>query len=65
MMSLKPVNQFMITIVTKNPSPLQQPSTSLRGKQIRMSSLYTIHRQFSITPNDNFQDPGDGEAGGN
>ena len=49
MIDLRIFNQFMMISVTAKPSPLTQPSTSLYGKQIHMSGLYTAHRQFLIT----------------
>ena len=46
----------MSTSSYTQPEPLPQTSTSLMGKQIHMSVLDTSHRQFSITPEDKFQD---------
>ena len=39
----------------KNLIPPPQPSSSLQGKKIRLSSLDTAHWQFAITSKDNFQ----------
>ena len=35
---------------TTQPKPLIRPFANLWGKKIRMSDLYTAHRQFSTTP---------------
>ena len=56
MISLHNVNQRMIKIASTQPATSPQPSTSLWGKQIHMSDLYRYHRQFPITPKENYQD---------
>ena len=54
--ALKSVNKSMMTSVTTKPAPSPWPPTSLRWEGICMPSLVTVHRQFSITPKDKFQD---------
>ena len=54
--SLQTVNQLTMINEITQPVPSPGNSTSLLGKQIRMSDLYTVHRLFSITPENKFQD---------
>ena len=53
---IKQSNQFKQTSLNTQPAPFLWPSTNLRRNRIHMSSLDTCHRQFSITPEDKFQD---------
>ena len=55
MIELKLVNNLTITSAAKQPEPLQQLCTNMRGNKICMYSLDTSHRQFEITPEDKFQ----------
>ena len=48
-------NQLKWTSLDTQLETSPQPSTKLRGKQIRISGLDTAHRQFSNTPEENFQ----------
>ena len=54
--ALKPFNKLMMTSVTEKLAPSPQPSTSLQGNQICMSSLDMAHRKFTITSGKLFQD---------
>ena len=54
--SFRTVNKLMTTSAIIEQAPLLQPSTGLMGKKKHMDYLYMAHRQFSITPEDKFQD---------
>ena len=45
-----------ITIVSRQLAPSPWPSTDLWGEEILISGLYTVHREFPITPEYKFQD---------
>ena len=46
----------MMASINTNKEPLPQPSTILQGKQTRMYSLDTNNKNFTITPDDNYQE---------
>ena len=52
---IKQRNLLKPTSLKTQPSPRLQPSTNLRGKQIRMSRLDMSHINISNTPGDKFQ----------
>ena len=49
------INQLKQTSLNNQAEPSPRPSTNLRGKQIRMSGLYTAHRQFYNAPEEKYQ----------
>ena len=55
MIFLLTVNQLMITSAITQLSTSPRPSLSLKGKQIHMSGLDMVHRQFYITPKYNYK----------
>ena len=56
MIVLQTVNKLMITITITKPAPLPRPSLILQWKQIGISGLDVSHRQFTITPEEKYQD---------
>ena len=53
---LNTVNQLVITSTQTQPTPLSQPSSSLRGKQICMSDLDKHKRKSTNAFKDKYQD---------
>ena len=51
---IKQSDKFMQTSLNTQPSPSPQTSTNLWMKQIRMSSLYTANKKFTIHPRTSF-----------